>query len=194
MKHLIRALFAFVLLLQPASAVELGDDGLYKQDWFALTFRNIEEDMQEAADSGKRLVMMFEQIGCIYCKKVHLDVLTDPEVKAYLQEHFMIVQYNLYGDEEVIDLDDEELSEKTAAAKWGVLFTPTIMFMPEEVPESGNAKSAAVAVMPGAFNKGTFLDFFMWVNEKGYESEEGFQQFHARKIRERTAAGIENTD
>ena len=36
----------------------------------------------------------------------------------------MVVQYNLYGDEEVTDLDGEVLSEKQAARKWRILFTP----------------------------------------------------------------------
>ena len=56
------------------------------------------------------------------------------------------------------------------------------------------AHCCAVAVMPGAFRKGTFLDMFKWVHQKGYEGEESFQQFHARSIRERVAAGVVNTD
>ena len=34
--------------------------------------------------------------------------------------------------------------------------------------------------MPGAFGKGTFLDMFNWVREKGYEGDEHFQKYHAR--------------
>ncbi len=48
----------------------------------------------------------------------------------YVSEHFKVVQYNLYGDEEVIDLDGEVLTEKTAAEKWGIMFTPTWLFLP----------------------------------------------------------------
>ena len=49
-------------------------------------------------------------------------------------------------------------------------------------------------MMPGAFSKGTFLDMFTWVRNKGYETDEDFQRYHARRIRERNAAGIPNTD
>ena len=186
-------IFAAIFAIS-ASAAELGDDGLHKQDWFSITFRDIGEDIQTAKDDGKRLVLVFEQIGCIYCRELHEKVLIDPAVKKYLQENFMIVQYNLYGDEEVMDTDGEALTEKTAARKWGVLFTPTIMFMPEEPVKGKTVKDAAVAVMPGFFRKGTFLDMFTWVNEKGYQSAETFQEFHARRIRERKAAGVVNTD
>jgi hypothetical protein len=48
--------------------------------------------------------------------------------------------------------------------------------------------------MPGAFQKGTFLDMFTWVREKLYETDEDFQRYHARRIRERTEAGVPNTD
>jgi thioredoxin-related protein len=178
----------------PAWAFEMGDDGLHKEDWFAITFRDIADDIREAKAANKRLAMIFEQRGCIYCKEIHEQVLTDPQVKDYLKKNFMIVQYNLYGDEEVIDTDGEQLTEKTAARKWGVLFTPTILFMPEDPPSGKNAKEATVAVMPGAFHKGTFLDMFTWVNQKGYDTDEGFQAYHARRIRERDAAGEVNTD
>lgn len=192
-----RLFYAFMIvcgLAFAAQSAEIGDDGLHKQDWFEITFKDIAEDIETAKEQGKRLALIFEQRGCIYCKEVHEKLLVDPEIKSYLQENFMIVQYNLYGDEEVVDLDGEELTEKLAAKKWGFLFTPTFVFLPEEVPEGKNAKEAAVGIMPGSFRKGTFLDFFTWVNEKGYETEEGFQAYHARMIRERRAAGKQNTD
>lgn len=191
-----RLLLVLALLLPTgiAAGATIGDDGLHKQDWFAITFRDIREDIETAAEEGKRLVMIFEQRGCIYCKEVHEKILSDAEVRDYIDGNYKVVQYNLYGDEEVTDLDGAVLTEKTAARKWGVIFTPTILFMPEKPTDDVSADEAAVAVMPGAFRKGTFLDLFTWVREKGYEGEEDFQRYHARRIRERAAAGQANTD
>lgn len=177
-----------------ALAAEVGDDGLHKQAWFATTFRDIKEDMATAKAEGKRLALIFEQRGCIYCKQVHEKVLTDPEVRDFIKDNYMVVQYNLYGDEEVTDLDGEALTEKTAARKWRVTFTPTIFFMPEETDGEKDVGASTVAVMPGAFRKGTFLDMFQWVHKKGYETDEGFQRYHARRIVERREAGEKNTD
>ena len=177
-----------------ANAFTMGEDGLHKEDWFSITFRDIRDDIADATADNKRLVLIFEQRGCVYCKKVHEELLTDPEVRDYIKANFHVVQYNLYGDEEVTDLDGEKLTEKTAARKWRVAFTPTIMFMPDKAPKSGSVRDAAVAIMPGAFRKGTFLDMFTWVQKKLYETDEDFQRYHARRIRERTAAGIKNTD
>jgi thioredoxin-related protein len=193
-----RHFFAFLVLIAglsgPVMATEVGDDGLHKQAWFAQTFRDIKEDMATAKAEGKRLALIFEQRGCIYCKQVHEQVLTDPDVRDFIKANYMVVQYNLYGDEEVVDLDGETLTEKKAARKWRVTFTPTIFFMPEESDGKRDVGASTVAVMPGAFRKGTFLDMFQWVHKKGYESDEDFQRYHARRIKERTAAGTKNTD
>ncbi|MFT4727732.1 MAG: thioredoxin-related protein [Granulosicoccus sp.] len=169
------------------ASATIGDDGLHKQDWFSLTFKDVAEDLVDASAEDKRLVILFEQPGCIYCKKMHETVLADPEVVAYIKEHYTVVQYNLFGDEEVVDLDGEVLTEKTAAAKWNIMFTPTWLFLPTEAAESTNVASAAVGTMPGAFGKGTFLDLFTWVFDKGYQGEEGFQRYHARQIKKRRA-------
>lgn len=175
-------------------AAQLGEDGLHKEDWFSVTFRDVNEDIATAAAKGKRLALIFEQRGCIYCKQIHEEVLSDPQVRDYIKANFEVVQYNLYGDEEVIDLDGSKLTEKSAARKWGIVFTPTILFMPNKPVAGMDARQAAVATMPGAFRKGTFLDMFHWVREKRYTTDEDFQRYHARRIRERQAAGITNTD
>lgn len=181
-----RLLIVFLMLLGamslPAVAAELGDDGLHKQTWFSLTFKDVAEDIETAREDGKRLAIIVEQRGCIYCKRMHEEVFSDPEIAAYIAENFMVVQYNMYGDEDVIDLDGETLTEKAAVRKWGLLFTPTVIFLPENVPQDGTAGTAAVARMPGAFGKGTTRNLFRWVQEKGYLGDEPFQAYHARLL------------
>ena len=186
--------FALALTLLPVLATAQEVQGLHTKDWFAITFKDVAEDSETAAADGKRLALVFEQVGCTYCEQMHETVLKDPEVVDYLKENFVIVQYNLWGDEEVTDLDGEVLTEKEAARRWNLLFTPTILFLPDELPEGGTAGEAAVALMPGAFGKGTFLDMFTWVNEKGYDGDETFQRYHNRRIDERNAAGDPGTD
>lgn len=175
------------LMAFPVFAAELGDDGLHKTDWMRDTFKDLSEDLAEANDEGKRLVVMVEQRGCVYCTKMHKEVFPREEIASYITENFFVVQLNLHGDTEITDFDGEVLSEKAAARKWGMLFTPSILFLPQDVEEGQNAAQAAVAIMPGAFGAGTTLDMFTWVNEERYvdESEEDFQRYHARRIQER---------
>ena len=176
-----------LMMALPVAAAELGDDGLHKQPWMRDTFKDLREDLDEANAEGKRLVLFFEQRGCIYCTKMHEEVFSDPGISDFIGETYFVVQMNLHGDIEVTDFDGESLSEKDMARKWRVMFTPNIVFLPEEVPEGQNALEASVAIMPGAFGKGTTLDMFTWVAEKRYllDGDEDFQRYHARMIQER---------
>ena len=179
-----------VFLGNIAAAATVGDDGLHIQPWIRDTFKDLQEDLDEANAEGKRLAIFFEQRGCIYCTKMHETVYPDPELSDYINENFFVIQLNLHGDLEVVDFDGEELSEKRIARKWGILFTPSVIFLPEEVEDGKTAIQSAVSVMPGAFGRGTTLDMFTWVKEKRYaiDSEEDFQRYHARRINERRAA------
>ena len=173
-----------------AAAATVGDDGLHIQPWIRDTFKDLQEDLDEANAEGKRLAIFFEQRGCIYCTKMHETVYPDPELSDYIDENFFVIQLNLHGDLEVVDFDGDTLTEKQIARKWGILFTPSVIFLPEEVEEGRAAIQSAVAMMPGAFSRGTTLDMFTWVNEKRYalDSDEDFQRYHARRINERRAA------
>ncbi len=173
-----------------ANAAEIGDDGLHKEDWFQITFKDVADDIRAASQDGKRLAIVFEQRGCIYCRKMHEELLSDPKVRDYIKANYNVVQYNLFGDEAVTDFDGKDLTEKSAARRWRVVFTPTILFMPDTVPAGGTAADAAVATMPGAFGKRTFLHMFEWVREKGYDTDEHFQKYHARKLQEEGLSGV----
>jgi thioredoxin-related protein len=164
----------------PAMAQENGE--LHKEAWFAVTFKDMREDLDAANESGKRLAVIVEQFGCVYCRKLHEEVLSDPEVADYIKENFMVVQVNMFGAEEVTDFDGEVLSERDAVRRWSIVFTPTVLFLPEDVAEGQTLSEAAVQVMPGAFGKWTTLDMFRWVREKGYDGDEHFQKYHARNI------------
>jgi len=172
----------------PIWAIELGDDGLHKTSWMRNTFKDMNEDLAEANADGKRLLIIFEQRGCIYCTRMHEEVFPDPVITKLIEDNYFVVQMNLFGDEDVTDFDGTTLPEKKMASRWGVVFTPTMLFMPESVEQGKTTGQAAIMTMPGAFHKGTTMDLLNFVVEKGYEGDEHFQKYHARKITERKAA------
>ena len=176
------ALCAGMALAPLAALAEatVGDDGLHKAPWMHDTFRDLSEDLDEATAAGKRLMILVEQRGCIYCRKMHEEVFVEPEIEALLEDRFFVIQINMFGDVEVTDFDGEALPEKDMVRKWGLLFTPTMMFLPEEVPEGEGAAEAAVVTMPGAFGRWTTQNLLTWVLDKGYDGDEPFQKYHAR--------------
>lgn len=180
-------MIAFVALFLGTAVVaaELGDDGLHKAPWMRDTFKDLREDLEEANAEGQRLMVIVEQRGCIYCTKMHEEVFPREEIAALLNDDFFVVQINMFGDVEVTDFDGTVMTEKEAIKEWGLLFTPTIMVFPAEVPDGVKADEAAAVSMPGAFGPGTTFDLLTWVLEEGYLGEENFQKYHARKINER---------
>ena len=164
-------------------APTMGEDGIYHYDWYHQSFLELADDLEEALDDDKILMIKFDQKGCIYCEKVALEILSEPAINAYVREHFVVVQLDIYGGREVTDLDGDIRPENEMSRKWGVIFTPTIYFLGAPV-EGGTIPEQASAVMPGAFGKLTFLGFLEWIVAKGYEGDEPFQKYFGRRMPE----------
>jgi thioredoxin-related protein len=167
-----------------------GDDGLHKQPWFQETFLDLNEDLAEANAQGKRLVIIWEQLGCPYCKKAHELNFRIPRISNYVRDNFFVLQLNMWGDREVTDFDGEVLSEKKFARKNKVLFTPTFQFFTDKPEEAaGNpAWRAEVHRMPGYFWPFHFYFQFRYVKDNGYIAEPSFQRWldgQGDKLREK---------
>ena len=184
MKRFLMVCIVLMATAISAYAAELGDDGLHKTSWMRDTFKDLTEDLAEANAEGKRLMVMIEQRGCIYCKKMHEEVFPAPEIASYIEDNFFVVQINMFGDIEVTDFDGTALPEKEIVKEWGTLFTPMILFFPESVGPDQSATQATVATMPGAFDRHATFNLLNWVVEKGYDGDESFQKYHARKLAE----------
>ncbi|WP_207100157.1 thioredoxin family protein [Paracoccus shandongensis] len=157
------------LLTVPALAgqVPLGDDGLHKPDWLKNSFKVLAEDSLEAADAGRHLLLIVEQRGCIYCARLHNEVLTDPGIDRLIRDAFDVVQVDLFGGTDLTDMDGEVLTEKRAAAKWGVTVTPTLIFLPSAPPPDKDAARAAMAVIPGVLEADDLLAVLEWAAADG---------------------------
>jgi len=171
---------------EPRVEPQLGEDGIYHQDWFVQSFLDLREDHAEASAAGKRFAIFFEQRGCIYCAKMHKEVLSLRFINDYVRENFHIVQLDLWGSREVTDFDGTVLPEKKLAERWGILFTPTVVFFKDELP--GDAKWGTpleVARMHLGMEADTFYDMFVWIRTKTYHKDPNFQRFHVQRYEQR---------
>lgn len=180
---------AATLALATPALAEIGDDGLHIAPWLNDTFLDLREDLADANAQGRRLAVIIEQRGCIYCSKMHEEVWVVPDILEMLESDFYFVRLNMHGSTEVTDFDGEMMEEREIARRWRNLFTPTILFFPEDVPEGVSGAEAAAVVMPGAFGRWTTFNMLNWVLEKGYEGDEDFQRYHARMFAAQSAAG-----
>jgi hypothetical protein len=175
----------------PAATPIKGEDGLYHQPWFLNSFLDLREDHGEAKSKGLRFAVIFEQRGCIYCTKMHTEVLSKRYINDYVRENFRILQLDLWGAREVTDFDGKRLPEKKLAERWGVLFTPTIVFFKEDLAGLDGAfgPPLEVARMNLGIGAGTFYDMFVWIRAKVYERDPNFQRFHLERHAERQSMG-----
>ena len=178
----LRLTIIFLLFASAAHSAKLGEDGLYQEAWISNTFMDLREDLAEANENQQRLLILFEQKGCGYCKRMHEKVYSVPEIATKLKEDFFVIRINIFGDLEVTDFDGQSMPEKEIVQKWGIMFTPTMMFFPKNVPENLTASTAAVVTMPGAFGKGTTNLLLEWVLLEGYNGEEHLQKYIARNL------------
>ncbi|SCA57466.1 putative thioredoxin-like protein [Candidatus Terasakiella magnetica] len=178
MKKVMLALCAFVFFTGVAQAeeVQVNDFGLYHQDWFLESFLDMAEDFEGAKEEGKRFAIIWEQKGCPYCKDLHAKTLSQENIRKYMQDNFVVVQMNIWGDRDVMDFDGTEMTEKEFAAKNGIAFTPTIQFLHEDLTGKEGIKRDA-ARLPGFFRPFHFKAMLNYVNEKMYEGDKPFQRY-----------------
>lgn len=172
---------------EPRVIPRKNEDGIYSQDWFVTSFLNLREDHAEATAAGKRLAVIFEQRGCIYCTKMHTEVLALKYINDYVRQNFNVVQLDLWGSREVTDFDGATMPEKKLAERWGVLFTPTVVFFKDELSADRSqwGSGLEVARMHLGMGPGTFYDMFVWIRTKTYEKDRNFQRFHIERHQQR---------
>ncbi|MBT8128671.1 MAG: thioredoxin fold domain-containing protein [Gammaproteobacteria bacterium] len=139
-------------------------------DWFKVSFLDLYEDIAEAADENKRLMVYFFQDGCPYCKILLEDNFGQREITDKTRKYFDVVTLNIWGDREVT-VGDKVMTEKDFAAALKVQYTPTLIFFDE------NRK--AVYRANGYYPPEKFDVVLDYVGQKK-ERELGFQDYLAQ--------------
>jgi thioredoxin-related protein len=184
------ALSTLTMANQLKAEARMGDDGLHKQDFFLDSFLEMGADLEDAAAQGKGLIVIFEQRGCPYCRELHNVNFERPEIVKYMNDNFLVVQLNLWGDREVLDFDGETLSEKDLASKWFVNFTPTTVLISPKAVGATSVREATAFVMPGYFKPFHYISSLEYVMSGEYKTL-GFQRFLQAKGERLEAQGIE---
>ncbi|MEW8137122.1 MAG: thioredoxin fold domain-containing protein [Candidatus Thiodiazotropha endolucinida] len=103
-----------------------------KPAWFKNSFLDLQEDLQEATEEDKRVILYFHQDGCPYCAKLLNENFSIKAIVDKTQQAFQLVAINIWGDREVTGLSGEATTEKAFAASMKVMYTPTMLFLDEQ--------------------------------------------------------------
>lgn len=97
--------------------------------WFKQSFLDISEDISEAGDENRFVIIYFHQDGCPYCAKLIEHNFRNKALVAILQKNFDVIEINMWGDRDLRDWQGREFSEKEFAKVMRVQFTPTLLFL-----------------------------------------------------------------
>lgn len=103
-----------------------------KPSWFKESFLDLREDIQEATENKKRVLLYFYQDGCPYCAKLLQDNLGQKKIADKTSKHFDVIAINMWGDKEVTDLKGQLTTEKKFSENMKVMYTPTLVFLTEK--------------------------------------------------------------
>jgi thioredoxin-related protein len=101
-------------------------------EWFKEGFLNLNEDVADAAEMNKRLMLIFHQPGCPYCNALVERNLAQKDIEQKVQKNFDVISINMWGDREIVNIGSQTFTEKTFAEALKVQFTPTILFFNEQ--------------------------------------------------------------
>jgi len=105
------------------------DEELVYPDWFKLSLGDLNDDLEEARNSGKKgIITYFGQKRCAYCEQFFKTSLADSDIQNYLRKHYDIIAFDIWGIEEVIDTDGKQYTERELSLHYKTNFTPSLVF------------------------------------------------------------------
>ncbi len=105
------------------------DEELVYPDWFKLSLGDLNDDLEEARNSGKKgIITYFGQKRCAYCEQFFKTSLADTDIQNYLRKHYDIIAFDIWGIDEVTDTDGKVYTERELSLHYKTNFTPSLVF------------------------------------------------------------------
>ena len=134
--HLTRLLVLGAALLLPAPGQAAQDplvfddtplkEPLSLPSWFKLSFLDLREDLREANEHNRGLIIYFGRHDCPYCKALLEKNWGLEDIRAYTQRYFDVIAIDVLGQRTLTDPTGKEMGEKAYAAQHKANFTPTL--------------------------------------------------------------------
>lgn len=143
--------------------------------WFKQSFLELQDDLEDANDNNKHLMLYFHQDGCPYCKKLVNDNFSRTDIVAKMKQDYDLLEINMWGDKSVTSINGDELSEKEFARQMKVMYTPTLVIL--------DSKGHPMFRMNGYYHPDKFLAVldFLSLKNKNSSRELSFTDYLRQK-------------
>jgi thioredoxin-related protein len=98
-------------------------------DWFKDSFLDITEDVEDAKDEDKHLMLYMHLSGCPYCYKMIEEGFKNSTNTQIIKDNFDVVAINIKGNKEISLNENLTMTEAEVRDHYKVNFTPTIVFL-----------------------------------------------------------------
>jgi thioredoxin-related protein len=140
------------------------EEALVYPDWFKVSLGDLGDDLEEARQAGKKgIITYFGQKRCAYCDQFINTSLADTDIKNYLQKHYDLIPFDIWGVEDVIDTDGKQYTERELSLHYKTNFTPSLVFYDSE--------GTAVFRLRGFYPPYKFRAALQYVVEEFYKTE-----------------------
>ncbi len=174
MWQFLKQLIVLTFLLLPLCAMAASPEAAVKGEvtgarmsehpsWFKESFLEISEDLEEASEFDKHVILYFEFNGCPYCYRTIEDNFKHAPYRDFIQENFDVIALNVFGDREVAFDHATSATEKEIASRLNVVYYPTLVVL--------NSDNQTVLRMAGYRNRLYFRAALEYVQQRAYEQQ-----------------------
>ena len=127
------ALMFFITVAQAQTGKVTGGLQHEMPGWFKESFLDLAEDVEEAKESNKHVMLFMSLDFCPYCTKMLNDnFIEGAKNQKYIQNNFDVIGINIKGSRELVIDEDTTMTEKEYADFLKVQYTPTIIFLDQK--------------------------------------------------------------
>jgi thioredoxin-related protein len=154
------------------------EEVLVYPDWFKFSLGDLSDDLAEAKKAGKKgIITYFGQKRCAYCEQFFKTSLSDTDIKNYLQKHYDLIAFDIWGIDDISDTDGTTYTERELSIHYKTNFTPSLVFYNEDGTPVFRLRgfyppykfrAALQYVTEGFYKKETFSDYFARANPGEY--------------------------
>jgi thioredoxin-related protein len=96
--------------------------------WFKKSFLVLNEDVQEAKEQGRHVMLFMHLAECPYCARLLNENFRSGDTKNFTEKNFDVIGIDIRGGNTVEWFDGKSYSEKELATMLKTLATPTMLF------------------------------------------------------------------
>lgn len=97
--------------------------------WFKSSFLHFQDDVAEAREQGKHVLVFLHLDECPYCARMLKESFESGDTRDFMERHFDVIGVNIRGDAETVWIDGTTYTERALTAHLKVFATPTVVLL-----------------------------------------------------------------